>query len=150
MGDEYKMNKDFLELYNPNVKISFHSNLHDLIGALGKYDFKLTSFEDRPPIYHGRAWITETDEAVIHFYVTDKPERLNSIMLTVGNSTEELHNSYQRRQKWLEANYGRAQIIKENLFYGTLDYEWKLPSLKIKHFVHDRFGDEEGIYFECI
>lgn len=144
------MSKDFLVLYKPNVKISFNSNLNDIVRCLDKNGFKITSFEDRPPIYHGKAWITEKDEAVIHFYVTDKLEQLKSIMLTVGNSNEEQLNSYQRRQEWLESIYGKAQIAKENLTYGTLDYEWRLSNLKIMHFIHDRFGDEEGIYFECM
>lgn len=144
------MCKDFLVLFKPNVKISFHSNLHDLVGLLDKQGFKITSFEDRPPIYHGKAWITEIDEVVIHFYVTDKLEQLNSIMLTCGNKYEELLSSYQHRQKWLECNYGNPQIAKENLSYGTFDYEWELPNYKIKHFIHYRFGDEEGIYIECI
>jgi hypothetical protein len=144
------MYRDFLVLYKPNVNISFHSNLYDLAGLLDKHGFKITTFEDRPPIYHGTAWITEMDEVVIHFNVTDKLEQLNSIMLTCGNKYEELVSSYQRRQKWLEYNYGNPQIAKENLYYGTFDYEWELPKCKIKHFIHDRFGDEEGIYIECI
>ena len=150
MCGECKMDKDLLVLYKPNIKIPFHSNLNDLIGYLDKYDFKLTCFKDRPPIYHGSAWLTEMDKVVIHFYVTDKSEKLSSIMLTCGNSEEKLVISYQRRQKWLESIYGNAQILKDNLAYGTFDYDWKLEKCNIKHFVHDRFGDEEGVYFECL
>lgn len=143
------MCKDFLVLFKPNVNISFHSNLYDLTGLLNKHGFKITSFEDSPPIYHGTAWISEIDKVVIHFYVTDKLE-LNSIMLTCGNKYEEILSSYQRRQKWLECNYGNPQFAKENSSHGTFDYEWKLSNCNIKHFIHDRFGDEEGIYIECI
>lgn len=150
MCGEYKLDKDCLLLYKPNIKIPFNSKLNDLTGYLEKNGFNLTNYEDRPPIYHGSAWITEMDKVVIHFYITDKAEYLDSIMLTCGNSKEPQLSSYQRRQKWLETNYGKAQIAMENSYYGVLNFEWELPNCNIKHFIHDRFGDEEGIYIKCL
>lgn len=151
IGGEFKMDKECLVLYKPTVKIPFRSTLQDLIGSLEKYNFKLTVNDNRHPNYHGIAWVNEIDKVAIYFHFTDKSKYLDSIMITSVNyySYESLSDSYNRKQKWLESNYGNAQIINKNLEYATCDYEWKLPNCKIEHFIRERFGDAEGIYFKC-
>lgn len=39
-------------------------------------------------------------------------------------------------------------MMKTSTDYGIYYSEWELNSCKIQHFIRDRFGDQEGIFFE--
>ncbi len=153
------MYKDCLVLHEPNIQIPFCSTLEKLKALLDNHGFtmKLSSrynlesktYEDGFPVYYGTARLFEDDEEAIHFHLS-KFYKLESIIITNTKSYfgESLIKSYHKRQMWLEAIYGKPQFVNENSGYGDYNYEWKFDNYCLKHFIQDRFGDEEEIHFQ--
>ena len=142
---------DRLKLFRPNIDIYFKTTINVLSDNLMSYGFKISKIDDKESILHGEAWINKEDKVVIHFYF-DNVGKLNSIMIhSMKKSIEDtIINSYHRKQRWIEKLYGKPDNTIENSMYNIKDYIWELDECTIKHFIKDRFGDEEGIYFDIV
>ena len=111
----------YLELLRRGYKVSIGKN--DLRNTLGSYKTVEIDF------------VAENKDGVSYFQVAESvtsPETLQRELIPL---------------KTIPDHCPKFILTRD---YGTFDYEWKLPNYKIKHFIHDRFGDEEGIYIECI
>lgn len=140
-----------LKLYKPNIDIYFKTTINALTDNLTPYGFKLTKIDDKESIIHGEAWINKEDKVVIHFYFNDVGKLISVMIHSIKKSNEDtIINSYYRKQQWIEKLYGKPNNSIENSMYNINDYIWKLDECTIKHFIKDRFGDEEGIYFDII
>jgi len=62
-----------------------------------------------------------------------------------NTSDDTLQKSFERKQIWLKDCYGKPVEYHVDKQYP--ENIWDVERFMIKHFIKDRFGDEEGILF---
>ena len=144
------MNIDYLQLHKPLIKISFSSTLNEIIEKLFDKGFKCTLTYDNKPIVHGKSWINSKERVVLHMYFHQLENKLESIMMhSVPLSKDDsIKESFERKERWLNEFYGNPIEKVFNSQYGVYDTKRNGDYFEINHFVKDRYGDEEGIYFK--
>lgn len=130
----------------PNVAISNNSRKTDMIDSFDIQNFKSSELEDDRAILHGKAVLFEGLSATIHFYFDSDSEFVESMMIHPDYSGRTARESFLHTQEVLEVVYGIPDEYIDNSFYQVKDALWKNESIEIKHFIKDRFGDEEGCY----
>ncbi len=137
-----------LKLHKPNISILYNSKLKNIKEITG---FK-ESTNEHVDILHGECELFFEERIVIHVYFNKITKYLEGVMINSIklNDNDTIFESYKRKDKYLNEFYGKPSLKKKNYIYDIEETNWKNEKFEISHFIHDRFGDEEGIYFKII
>lgn len=124
-----------ISLYNGKVMITNNMSLTEAKALLDSYGFAVTN-TDTSVIYHGESKLDDAEKIVVHLYFESTTKKIQAAVIHI------FPINFTHIQNYLIFHYGKPAIRK-----SESEFIWIFNDCEMTHSIHDRFGDEEGIYF---